>query len=301
MFTNTQKSAHPTFTLPLSSSPANKNSALLDNAVSISNLPAEIIQKIAFNLNSRDYSNLRSSSLFLYSALDSFEFMEKGLTNGFSGNLEKASRAMIEDKSIRELFFDKTKRDIGLILKCCDITNSPNSPNEVSLHAPYFADKFFENSKENGRVLNKCREEIGNVSNHMLIPSGADLPNTPPYAKEIFDSFSRKTRMVEMNLDMAISDEDLPENLTEEQKIETKKIMTKKNIDCVFKAFNNIFNASSNNEKRLVAICAEKLKQHWISTPPNAIGQEDIINHSSEYNALFSKGKSLIELLSTLK
>ncbi|WP_353243346.1 hypothetical protein [Providencia sp.] len=300
MFTNTQKSSNPTFLPPLSSSPANKNSPLLDNALSISNLPAEIIQKIAFNFNSQDYSNLRSSSVSLYSALDSFEYMEKGLTSGFSGNLEKTCEAMIADKSIRELFLDKTKHDIGLILKCCAITNSPDSPNEVSLHAPYFADKFNKDSKENGRVLDDCRKEIANESNYMLIPSGADQANIPPYAKEIFDLFSRKTRMVEMNLDMTISDEDLPENLTEEQKVETKKIMTKKNIDCVFKSFNNIFNESSNNEQHIIAICAEKLRQHWISTPPNGIGQDDIINLSSEYKALFSKGKNLIERLSTI-
>lgn len=302
MLTNTQKTAYSALTPEAKLIHPQNDHAFLQNVNVISSLPPEMMQNIAFYLDSASYSQLRGSNREMHSNLPTFKHMEEQLATNISGDLEKNYRSIICDKHIREQFLDKTKRDTAQILKSCNVMQSPRYPTETIIEIPYFEEEWSSSSQKNGKVLNLCREEILNLSKKTLIPSGAEVPACScTHGKTISKLFTKRLRMVKLSIDMAIDNRDLPKNQTEKMRIETKKLMTRERINFVFGAFNNTFNTCTDNEKRLIAISAAKLKNHWCNTPPENMHKNDILQLSSQYNALFSEGERNLSVLASIK
>lgn len=302
MLSNIQKN---TSTIPISppipaQTSSNHNQGFADNISAILQLPLEIVQKIAFKLDSASYSQFRATCKPMQSVLPSTNDMEESLSKGISGQLKKDYSSVIFGNCIQEQFLDPEKRDIAQILKCCHVKASDDYPTETTVYIPYPAKDFTHSEDKNGKILQRCAKEICRVAKNTMIPSTSDVSSgTCDYGKTISSLFTENTRMISLDIDMAIKD--LPENLSPAQKAEAIESLTKEKINFVFKSLNNVFSTNQNNEKWLVAISAEKLKNHWRTTPPNGIAQDDITQISSQYSKLFAQGKNILSFLESIK
>lgn len=302
MLSNIQKN---TSIIPISApipaqTSSNHNQGFADNINAISQLPSETIQEIAFNLDSNSYNQLRATCKTMLSVLPSINDMEESLSKGISGQLKKDYSSVTFGNSIQKQFLDTEKRDLAQILKCCHVKASDGYPTETTVYIPYPAKDFTHSEDKNGKILQRCAKEICRVAKNTMIPSTSDVSSgTCDYGKTISSLFTEKTRMISLDIDMAI--EDLPENLSQAQKAEAIESITKEKVNFVFKSLNNVFSTSQNNEKWLVAISAEKLKNYWHTTPPNGIPQDDITQISSQYSKLFAQGKNILSFLESMK
>ncbi|MEY0234396.1 hypothetical protein [Providencia manganoxydans] len=279
---------------------SNHAQSFADNINAISQLPPETIQKIAFNLDSDSYSQLRATCKRMLSVLPSINDIEESLSKGISGQLKKDYSSVIFGNSIQEQFLNTEKRNLAQILKCCHVITSPDNLTLTTIQILYLEKDFTHSEDKNGKILQRCAKEIYRVAKGTIPPSSSDLPSrTCGYGKTISSLFTENTRMISLDIDMAIKD--LSKNLSQAQKTEAIESLTKEKINFVFKSLNNVFSTSQNNEKWLVAISAEKLKNHWHTTPPNGIPQDDITQISSQYSKLFSQGKNILSFLESIK
>lgn len=120
----------------------------------ISNLPVEIKEKIAFELNATDYNNFRNSSETMKADLKSIEFIcDELVKNNFSGKIMKRHFPMF--KHVKEFIYEDVSDSLSQAiqhLKACENTPFCNFI-EVGT-------KYYECDSVSDNVLMRCREEI---------------------------------------------------------------------------------------------------------------------------------------------
>ncbi|MBN3264362.1 F-box protein [Pectobacterium brasiliense] len=118
----------------------------------ISNLPIEIKEKIAFELNTQDYNNFRNSSKRMREDLKSIEFMwDKLVKNNFSGKVMERYFPMFE-KNIKKLLDEDTS---GYLSKAIQNLETCESTSYCGV-----ATRYYECDSASDNVLMRCRREI---------------------------------------------------------------------------------------------------------------------------------------------
>ena len=93
--TNARSVTPPQTIINIPPTSSNNNNSILNDVVKIQNqhielinLPDELKQKIAFNLDGISYSNLRLTAKEMHNAIPSFQTIISQLKNGCSGEVE---------------------------------------------------------------------------------------------------------------------------------------------------------------------------------------------------------------------
>jgi len=248
----------------------NSNRGIVHNITKIQNqpiefinLPAELKQKIAFNLDGISYCNLHLTSKKIHAELPSFKTMICQLKNKCSGEIRKNYNEMYE-KSIKQLIENEKKDDLMQCIKHVSVNRRYRSSDSVTLYTTYRPDRVLSYNQWSGYTLYRCREEIKKLSNNQLTPE--------IILKEFNEPFSRNSNWF-VNLDLKDKD------------------INKQNLNIIFKAFNNILNEEHSSDRFLVAASAIQLRGYWYHNTPAGIDKKYIIDIASHYPNLFIMGQ----------
>ncbi len=231
--------------------------------VEFMNLPVELKQKIAFNLDGISYCNLHLTAKKIHAELPSFKTMICQLKNECSGEIRKNYHEMYV-RSIKQLIENEKKDDLIQCIKHVSANRRYRISDSVTLHTRYHPDRIISYDQWSGYTLYRCHEEIKKLSNNQL---------TPEVILNKFNSpFSRNSHWF-VNLDLKDKD------------------INKQSINIIFKAFNNVLNEERSSDRFLVAASATQLRGYWYHNTPAGIDKKDIINIVNHYPNLFLMGQ----------
>lgn len=235
---------------------------LHNQSIEFIHLPVELKQKIAFNLDSASYANLRLSAKEMHNALPSFKQMSNDL-NHISRGERRDNYLKIHQDLIEQTLSHENESELIQSLNNAFIDKEFNDADRITLHTMYRSTRKTFAAHWNGNVFNRCKDKIIALSNEEIIP----------------------TIMIEINQPLFSS---LKEYLTT---LDIKdKYLTKDNINIIFNAFNKVFNQERSNNRFLVALSAFQLQDFLCNNPPKGVHKKEILEISSHYPFLFSMG-----------
>ncbi|MCS3430906.1 F-box protein [Klebsiella sp. BIGb0407] len=229
--------------------------------VEFMDLPIELKQKIAFNLDGFSYANLHLTSKRMHHELTSLKEIPVKLKR-CSGEL-KSSYEKMYIKSIRQMVRNEKKDDILQCLKRISIGKCCTSSNNISIATRYESNCTLPGKHWSGNILSHCGVEIMKLSNNRLIP-GIML------RQENASSGLSTNRTVSLSF--------------------REKDLNDKTIELIFHAFNTIFNEESSNDRLLVALSAIKLRSYLCRKPPEGVDKNKIVMCTSNYPSLHAIG-----------
>lgn len=277
MLNNISNSAPPTLNTPphLQQPFSNSHQKIVNyinqaynQPLSLEKIPIEIIQKIAFKLELDSYANLRLTSSKMSNNLPSIETMISSLKNICSGELKKNYASMYQKVIIDQL---------------------DNKTNNVSLQT---MKHIFAGAEEllvlgNGDTIILCKNgdavknELGDTLLSCIIKVIKKAPrHTPPINSMTDTHYAREiVKTIEFHTD--------------------SKHINKKNLNIIFKSFNEIFTKDRAENRLMSAISAYKIRNLLKDKTPNGISEYDIIQCASQYPMLFMTGEIAVNHLLT--
>jgi len=235
---------------------------LQNESVEFINLPTELKQKIAFNLDGYSYSNLRLTTKEVYNKIPSFQEILLQLKNGCSGETKEKYLKMY-GTSVMQILGNEHKRDVIQCLKFASVEKRYINSDSITIHTKYRLDKSTPETHWNGDILARCKHEIVESSNNQLTPNILIMQFKEPFS-------SAENRVITLD----IKDKDF----------------NYLNLTLIFKAFNKILNEERSSDRFLVALNAFQLKNHLYHNPPKGITKDEILLCASHYPFLFSMG-----------
>lgn len=237
--------------------------------VNICNIPVELKQKIACNLDSKDYASLREAGKAMSESLDSFSVMNNKLKEGVSGDTGKNILKVMRDKLIINLFGSSQNKEIMLALKNCSTCAHPILENTTKVQTEYLPDNYGDNYQDRIRqAVELCRRGITS-----FIPSGSSQSFMPHLAPDEL-----------WNVTINFNDEDI----------------NKKSLVDIFSSFNEVYKNTEGPERFVVANMASTLRNYWGETPPSELSKNDINHLSVAYPELLGMGDNIVKLLGLL-
>lgn len=267
--TNVRSVTPPQTIINIPPTSSNNNNSILNDVVKIQNqhielinLPDELKQKIAFNLDGISYSNLRLTAKEMHNAIPSFQTIISQLKNGCSGEVEDRYISMYKN-SVRQLIANEVKDDVIQCLKYASVDRRYVNSDSTTIYTKFHPGKETSHSHWNGNVLERCKNEIMESSNNRLAPSIL-IRNF----REMFSSVEVKFVTLE------IKDKDI----------------NYPNLNIIFNAFNKILNEERSSDRFLIALSALQLKNYLYHNPPKGITRNEILRSESHYPFLFTMG-----------
>ena len=250
-------------------STASSNNPVLNNIVKLQNqpvefinLPTELKQKIAFNLDGISYSNLRLTAKEVHDEIPSFKEIIRQLKNRCSGETKEKYFTMYR-KSITQTLENECKKDVIQCLKYASVEKRYINSDSITIHTKHNLDHNTASTHWNGNILARCKHEIVESSNNRLIPNILIMQFKEPFS-------TAENRFVTLD----IKDKDF----------------NYLNLTLIFKAFNKILNEERSSDRFLVALNALQLKNYLYHNPPTGITKDEILLCASYYPFLFSMG-----------
>lgn len=243
-------------------------------------LPTEVKQQIAFELNVESYNNLRLTSKQMSNSLIPVNNMLVCLKNGCSGHLRKKYESLIFENKIRAELSDEKNRIVTHALKYilsrqqmniidilainmidvrAMITPNPGlKSNESTLQATC--------SQEVYDIFVRYIHEVKNKNTHDSTGNVDILHLTDPYCRSLHLLFYT-----------------VP--------------LTHESLHNIFEVFDRFFHQEKNGLRLMMATCAARLKECLYAFPPPSFSREDIIHCTSKYPALFAAEKIIADHL----
>jgi len=250
-------------------STASSNNPVLNNIVKLQNqpvefinLPTELKQKIAFNLDGISYSNLRLTAKEVHDEIPSFKEIIRQLKNRCSGETKEKYLTMYR-KSVTQTLDNECKKDVIQCLKYASVEKRYINSDSITIHTKHNLDHNTASTHWNGNILARCKHEIVESSNNRLIPNILIMQFKEPFS-------TAENRFVTLD----IKDKDF----------------NYLNLTLIFKAFNKILNEERSSDRFLVALNALQLKNYLYHNPPTGITKDEILLCASYYPFLFSMG-----------
>ncbi|MBG6248315.1 MULTISPECIES: hypothetical protein [Symbiopectobacterium] len=239
----------------------------LSKMINICNLPVELKQKIAFNLDSKDYASLRATGKIMSESLDSFSVMNNKLTHGkISRYVEKNIREIMCDNLIRNLLGGNQTKEITLSLKNCFSRPHPILEGNIQIGTEYLPDSYKNTHPDRiCKVVDLCRNGITS-----FIPCGESRAFRPDLFPGELWNVAINFKHSEINL---------------------------KYLNDIFSSFNKVYRHTEDTEKFVVANLASTLRNYWAETPPIHVNKKDIVNLSVAYPELFHAGDNVVKVI----
>lgn len=236
------------------------NKPFLSKIDHLSNLPVELKQKIAFNLNSKDYSHLRSTNKIISESLDSFSVMDDKLTQGgISGDVDKNIRKILRDKLLGG---DQTK-EITLSLKNCFSRPHRLWKGATEIGTTYLPDCFETYYQDRiYDVVESWRKGITSFEAY------GPYKNFNPKAK--------------------------PGQLWEVKTYFADSKINSESLNDIFSSFRKVYQDTEGTEKFVVAKLARTLRDYWLEILPGHVSKENMDNLSIDYPELFRAEENIL-------
>ena len=257
----------------------NNNQEIINNITQVYNqplfleqLPTEIIQNIAFNLETDSYAQLRLASRKMKDILPSFKTMLNRLEHGCSGEVKKNYELMYERSITERLENEKNDYLLQAISHVfVGQRYSHNNYYEISTH--YRPIGRSVNIHWDCDILIRCSDIItisphNNYAGKYTISGGGSIDGKNAIVSTI--GFHNKK-------------------------------MNKDTINIIFKSFNDIFTKNNTNSRLIVAISAHKLRDYLATQRLNDFSKKDIDRCVSQHPILFKAGKVVADYISTKK
>lgn len=265
----TASSVTPSQTIINNPPTSSNNNSILNDMVKIQNqhaelinLPNELKQKIAFNLDGVSYSNLRLTAKEMYNAIPSFPAIISQLKERRSGEVQDKYITMYRN-SVTQLIANEVKDDVIQCLKYASVDKRYVNSDSTTIYTKFHPGKDTPHVHWNGNILERCKNEIIKSSNNRLTPNVITMQFREP-----FSSIERKF----VTLD--IKDQDI----------------NYLNLSIIFNAFNKILNEERSSDRFLIALSALQLKNYLYQNPPKGITRNEILRSESHYPFLFTMG-----------
>ncbi|MCS3430117.1 hypothetical protein [Klebsiella sp. BIGb0407] len=268
--------------------------------LSFENLPAELIQKIAFKLDARNYFNLRSTSYGMRETLPSFESINKSFINKNSRKV-KCNYISIYNKTILLQLEKERNHDLLNTLKSISVISSTHCE---QFTAPFLSIKFItcDSLRSSDHVDHEESEsdsgsDISERSD-LDISEGVDCHILNEWCGMVTEDDNYKELNTKVHHEnYSPGDEsfayDTIRFFFDANKIDNKYL--KLFID----SFKVLFIEYTDEERLILAMTAYRLIEALKTNPPINIVKNDIIQYESQYPILFGLGAALDNYLKT--